>query len=281
MNSTGAFSQHGNVQFEKGDFLWRYIDMHRFLDMTTNSRLHFSRLDKMNDPFEGVSYQELLNHQSDEHQREYYRAKSFEVLSKGAGSGVTQLEKDIHAFKLRQKSYLANSWFLESRESIAMWNQYADKGGVALKILPDDLISFLRESSNFQTRDDVTRLLYGLVEYRDYTNPNSRRNSFKTKVTAFRKDESWKHEREFRLVLYSKRYETMINNSPLEKGVPEGGADLYVKNPSAIKFQCVFHPDMSDWMKINYRNVIGNSKLKDSISFVDSELKILKDLFHF
>ena len=39
---------------ESNSFLWKYFDLHRFIYLLTEKKLFFTRLDKLEDPFEGI-----------------------------------------------------------------------------------------------------------------------------------------------------------------------------------------------------------------------------------
>ena len=49
------FEEVAKKKMEANQLLWRYIDLHKFIDLTSNLRLSFTRLDQFNDPFEGIS----------------------------------------------------------------------------------------------------------------------------------------------------------------------------------------------------------------------------------
>jgi hypothetical protein len=42
------------IEFDKEDFLWKYLDLHKFLSFVLNKKLFFNRLDNLVDPLEGL-----------------------------------------------------------------------------------------------------------------------------------------------------------------------------------------------------------------------------------
>lgn len=92
--------------------LWRYMDFARFVDLLVSKSLWLSRLDRLDDPREG-----LLT------EREYDR------LTKRPDGMATSVER------LRSLSYV-NCWHQADCESMAMWDLYgAGASGIAIKTI--------------------------------------------------------------------------------------------------------------------------------------------------
>ncbi|NJK95396.1 MAG: hypothetical protein HC905_11225 [Bacteroidales bacterium] len=47
------------ISFEKDDYLWKYLDLHKFLSFILNRKLFFNRLDNLLDPLEGLAEETL------------------------------------------------------------------------------------------------------------------------------------------------------------------------------------------------------------------------------
>lgn len=162
--------------------IWRYIDFAKFVHMLDTSTLHFARVDRMSDPFEGT-----LSAASLPHLKQWFmnngspeeRAQSF---SENVARGY---------YRIKMFSYV-NCWHMNEFESVAMWNLYSDKG-VAIQSTYTKLCeSFTAESP---------KVYVGEVEYKDYNrDPIDFGSTNKALVT---KRKSFEHERELRAALLS------------------------------------------------------------------------------
>ena len=115
--------------------LWKYLDFTKFVSLLDRRALHFSRTDKLDDPFEGT----------------YPRMPGL------SGVERRELEK-ISA--VNQSSILVDCWHRNEYESEAMWKLYADwERGLAVRTTFPDM----RES--FMCEEDI---FIGSVRYIDY-----------------------------------------------------------------------------------------------------------------
>jgi hypothetical protein len=76
-------------------------------------------------------------------------------------------------------------------------------------------------------------------------------------------------------VAYEKRKVYDYKGKPLEVGAPDG-INILIKKPENLTLTCVFHPEMKLWMMNNLKGVADRSGLKNSITFVESELAFLR-----
>ena len=69
---------YGKLDYRKDDYVWRFMDMHKFLNFILHNNIHFSRMDSFEDPLEGITQQELLNSQNPDRINEFGQSISFE-----------------------------------------------------------------------------------------------------------------------------------------------------------------------------------------------------------
>jgi len=153
--------------------LWRYMDFSRLISLLEDRALYFARSDLMGDPWEGA-----LSHVDQAMEEEPY-----------AGTGVTAGQV---ARRLRPMVYM-NCWHASEHESAAMWGLYQRDGrGVALRTTWGNLTSSLR--TTWPIRGGAVRY----VNYRETVIPSTSLFS-----TYMHKRESFSHEKEARLLLWS------------------------------------------------------------------------------
>src|SRR5687768_8033982 len=87
--------------------IWRYMDFTKFVSMLENGGLFFSRLDCLDDPFEG-SYPRA----DDE-----LAATKYSPTVRAASAAFTKMST--------RKRIMVNCWHMNEHESAAMWKLYA------------------------------------------------------------------------------------------------------------------------------------------------------------
>ncbi|MGE6955014.1 hypothetical protein [Staphylococcus capitis] len=155
-------------------FLWRYMDLSRFVDLLQSKELHLARADQMQDRWEGVFGPT--------------NAAMRPALYGNDSPALGELFKTMEEHS-RTHTFL-NCWYASDYESAAMWSIYDRVGrGVAIRTTKERLKRALTGS----------KPVYGAtVEYVDYSNHYvSERNSFHPFLCKRR---SFEHEREYRLM---------------------------------------------------------------------------------
>lgn len=92
--------------------IWRYMNLAKFLDMITSSRLYFARLDRCEDPYEGRMSDELARSLKNKARFDPY----FDML------------------EATRNNFFVNCWHVSEFENPALWKIYADQDlGVAVQ----------------------------------------------------------------------------------------------------------------------------------------------------
>lgn len=243
------------------EFLWRYIDIHKFLNLMKQKRFSFTRMDQFEDALEGVPFETL---------------QRFADINKGLNLNLANMILNPNEFILRtenmvsgrldavlqiQSSNFVSCWFYEQRESMAMWNLYSNPDGVAIKIPFGKLKSLLKPE---KSKIAIKEYYCGKVTYQDFkqTDPYSENGLRKLGKVALRKDMSFSHEKEIRFVIKSADYKNMqtaISSEP-----------IVLKD---LEMQIVCHPRMIEWKKKNIHQILKDARLSKSYAVSEITLR--------
>jgi len=148
--------------------VWRFMDLPKFLDFLDRGALYFGRLDKLEDPYEGLPSEE-----------------EFDALRKDPGlSWMADLLHGSNKYNI-----FVNSWHIAEHEPAAMWKLYAGvDAGIALCSTYKRLVAATARSAH--------KVRVGLVHY---GTPPSR--GVETWELAMCKRKSFEHEREVRAII--------------------------------------------------------------------------------
>jgi hypothetical protein len=263
-------------------YLWRYLDLHKFLSFVIGKSLFFSRLDKFEDKLEGISlihlYYKNLKSEMDNHPAFDDMRQMFSINN--LSGEMEQIDKEISK---TQEFNFANCWVISKShsESVAMWNLYSQPNSVAIKIKYKDFKSLLQKNGlNPTTTTRESDIICSPVRYIDFQNSNQEQQKIKgIRDSVFFKDISFKHEAEFRIIIREQPYEKppIKYRPPVPKRVIEykynekvnyPGINMELINFDDYPFEVIHHPKSQDWAKENVAKILGLSnldlKLKDS-----------------
>lgn len=244
-------------KLKNSDYLWKYLTLSKFVNLALSNSLVFSRLDKFEDPNEGITQQMLWE------------------LIEGKPSDQDLLNGN-------QMRNFANCWCTGNRESVAMWNLYA-KDGVAIRMKKMELVKLLEEGRyRLENERHLVKMIVGMIEYKDFTDPHSLTGKgFKQKYSTLRKDVSFAHEKELRIILKYKDLSFPINSAtPADLTSPKNNASFFYpsikmtfNNPSDFRANVILNPKMSDWERENINKIITMSNLSLTSEFSELKLK--------
>ncbi len=256
---------HGKEEFEEGEYLWKYFDLHKFLHFISEKKLYFTRLDKFDDPLEGLS-NKILGELS---VYEQFDIKE-EDLNPVIKERHLQSQKSRKTFvdngtKESQTTQFANCWFLGKKESFAMWQLYSNKDSVVVRYKPKDLLTIVKAFAKSYIHDSFKIFSFGKVVYENIWPFNL----FKTQVSsatisAFKKDSSYKHENEYRFVIIT----------PKEKANEFSQFELFLGDISKDDVLVFANPHMEDWKFENIKRIL--EKFSPQIELKRSILRVKK-----
>jgi len=280
-----------NIKFINDDhisdeaYLWKYFDLHKFLSLIISKSFHFTRLDKFEDKREGISPIHILyqNHKKELDNHPYFdNIRSFMTVDL-LGSEMNKIEAEL---KKVQRFNFANCWVIGKKEieSVAMWNLFSDPKSLAIRIKYSDFKSNIIENG-YMTDGVQKELICSPIKYlnfQDKQNISEFTNNLWDSV--FLKDISFQHENEFRIIARESerkipeiKYKSNISRSHIEKlhnsNYNYPGIKVELINFENYKFDIVYHPKSTDWIKENINEIVKKFEIGLDIFNSNLELK--------
>ena len=269
-------------QIDENAYLWRYMDLHKFLSFIFNKSIYFSRLDNFEDKKEGITINHLfyknLKKQMDKHPM-FDNFRSY-ISVDTMGGKMNKIDDELHKIQIRN---FASCWVIDENnsESVAMWNLYSKPNSLAIKIKYSDFKKLLKEKG-LHSFDSTREVICSPINYIDFQKPDFKK--LKNIDSVFTKDISFKHENEFRIIVREKEreipeinYKKNMSRKNIEKLHNDFwnylGIELDLFDFKKFNFEIVHHPKSQDWAKNNIKEIIGLSKLDFKISESLLELK--------
>jgi hypothetical protein len=155
--------------------VWRYMNLAKLVSLLSGRELHFTRLDRFSDPYEGTFPKKTI-----EDMERWFKKENKSPYFGGMKA---------HFAKMRG-TYFVSCWYASNHESEAMWRLYrGSSGGVAIQTTYAKLLEAIR--SDYTT-------YAGMVTYIDYeTHLLPWGNGF---YPTMHKRIAFEHEREVRIV---------------------------------------------------------------------------------
>lgn len=177
-------------------FLWRYMDLSKFIGLLRDRSLYFSRLDHLGDPWEGAKGGRKNKQAWDNHYLRFFQ-EAIRHPPEGYVCGKTDEQIEAEANRLlrqldlsgsdEQRTNFVSCW--HETESEALWRLYCPPttAGVAIKTTFGDLKAAF---------DQDLSIKLGRVKYLDFRSQFAGLNE-----AVFRKRRSLQHEQEVRAVI--------------------------------------------------------------------------------
>ena len=160
--------------------LWRYMTFEKFCWLMEKSVLYHTRLDQLDDPFEGAVTNAYARMRDAGEIEPYFGLKEHEPWS----------------FKSLRFRQFATCWHASEFESDALWKIYAS-GGAGIAIVS----TMSRMEQCVDLKPNGSGIL-GQVEYEDFDNSDMRRRGSPTVIRpGHLKRKSFEHEREVRGII--------------------------------------------------------------------------------
>ena len=226
-------------QLKENEKVWRYISMAKFINLITTRSLYFSRLDLLEDPFEG-SYP-LIN--------------SNLIYSTDTEKNQKRLNENI----IIRKSIYINCWRYGDYESEAMWKLYCpNNDGIAIQTTYKKLVDSINHKSVFM----------GAITYLNYESESFQKGNIL--YPPMHKRKAFEHENEVRIIKVDTRYwneKSRVSLEPPLEGLVEKWdlmkhCDALYVNPYASKWYYDTVKNLLTELKVNLE--LNWSKLKSS-----------------
>lgn len=251
-------------EFQEGEYLWKYLDLHKFISFLIEKELHFARLDQLEDPLEGLT-EKVLSEMSflaamknPDHPN--WSTEKSEMHMNEIVFREKLIKEEINLYK---KSNFVDSWFISKKESWAMWKLYSNPDAIAIRYDSKYLVNKIITAAKKQNEGNEKLFICGLVEYDniwpfDYFKESNK----KIENVTFKKDSSYFHENEFRFSIAIQTSE--IDNYDFLK-LPLGE----IKDDALKIFA---HPMMDNWKFKNLKKLLDLEEYKISNKLFKSEL---------
>ncbi len=251
------------------DYLWRYMDLNKFLSFIMERKLHLARFDQLDDVHEGISNVQIIKKLA---------LRKLEGESNGS-FGSTLIKLTINAIdrkydlsgeakvQVYQKLYYTNCWIIGKRESMAMWGTFSNKDSIAIKVRYKELKDVFK-SGHFRLKelDGFYKIKLGKIQYVDFINMEGDLTEIvEIDEIGFAKDLSYKHENEFRICLLKsdpeatcKKYKVKPNwtNEDDQNLNSNTGLSLELSDFENLPFEIIFHPKADEFSKNNIINLL-------------------------
>lgn len=210
---------------DENAYIWRFIDLPKFIDLLHTGSLYFTRADKFDDPYEGLMPDEYV-----------------ESIRHGL-SNLGSVHRQIRMFAHYRADFFVNCWHISPYESAGMWKLYAGvDAGIALRSTYSRLKSELMNSPE--------RSFMGLTNY-DASSVFGPVNGFKFMMY---KRPSFEHEREVRALIWDPSQTTVFDidsdepiSGPLPSRPGPSGRHLPVRLQELV-FEVVLSPTSPPWL---------------------------------
>lgn len=187
-------------------YLWKYLDIYKFLDFIHSGDLIFARMDSFDDVFElmsshGSDVMRSLQHMANSRPHNWRSGDSSDHISMFEQAVLM----GIYESRKLQKSFFASCFYSSDAESIAMWNLYSGMQGVAIRFEAELLYERVERYYEEHLRNQYS-FYFGNITYKDVREDDLYKEDGEFKKSAFydyslfRKSEIYKHENEYRFV---------------------------------------------------------------------------------
>lgn len=191
----------------KNRYLWKYLDLMKFLDFIETKELFFARMDSFDDVFEMSSSAQkhdisLFNGMASSRPNQWrngFPEKDISVFK-------TEVLRGIYKMRELQKNYFASCFYNSDSESIAMWNLYSGMNGVAIRFDGLKLYKNIEADHEINKKNRSFNLYCSNVKYFNpdkinvYTKDRKLIPDKFNDYSLFKKSLYYQHEIEYRFV---------------------------------------------------------------------------------
>jgi len=210
--------------------IWRYMDLPKYLYFVTYKSLFFSRIDKLDDPYEG-SFPKV------DKAKHLDWIEQFSKSEKAMPQEMVEKMKadDVKIRKNMQKDNFLNCWHMNEHESMAMWRLYGEQNkSIAIQTTYEKLHNAVSEY-----------VTLGIVEYLDYEKDTMFEGKQYGAPIFFFKRRAFEFENELRAIMGRHKLGAIDPDQKYDDA--EAGWDFKV-DPSSFVERVVVSPRMPDWI---------------------------------
>ncbi|MFH1672088.1 MAG: hypothetical protein ABIF87_01475 [Pseudomonadota bacterium] len=253
----------GGADLEKT--VWRYMSFAKFISFMTYQALWFSKLNILQDTYEGMIPAKVKRHMHENNQRFKPQFNTPE-FHKQIDSWLDKNEGDS------RELLVVSCWFLGESESERMWREYGGSNeAIAIKSTVGRLARYV-----LVPRDEHVSHL-GLVSYVDHDNHEmSAYDAHQGHERAFLKDNRFAHEQEIRIVTLNIKTTSCasMEGKPYTEEEVAGKNMNNFENPglyvgvhlNGLITEVVVSPTAQDWFEKLVKRIVELSRLPAHVS---------------
>ncbi len=226
--------------------IWHYMDFTKFVWMIDRRAFHFTRIDQLEDKFEGSLSEHLFN-------------LNAEKLNQKRPRQIDALKKHLSTlYQAQRKETVVNCWHINEYESAAMWKLYLkSEEGVAIQ----STYKKLAGSFNQYKENDVC---IGVINYIDYEREVIPRDN--TYFPYIYKRKSFEHERELRAVITKTKPQQFNDLNTKSSNIEFSQTGLEVKINLEDMIEKVYvSPTAEKWFEDLVRSIMQKYKLNKKV----------------
>ncbi|WP_127136692.1 DUF2971 domain-containing protein [Flagellimonas oceanensis] len=194
-----------NTKSINKDYLFRYMSKSKVLSLLETKSLYMPSMNRFDDKLEGISTYDITEVRVAYEFCFIDREEKInpELIEDWKQAKEVSKEKLLHISKtLRktQESHYISCWFNSNRESDGMWRFYAKENGFAVKVNRRKFQNKIKSSIPLNDLQEKQRIVVGRIKYQDYPRVIENEKDNTVLYLSFRKDESFSHEKEYRVV---------------------------------------------------------------------------------
>lgn len=248
-----------------GKTVWRYMSFAKFISLITYQALWFSKLNILQDTYEGMIPAKLKRHMHEDNQRFKSQFNTPE-FHKQIDKWLDKNEEDS------RELLVVSCWFLGERDSKQMWHEYGGSNeAVAIKSTVGRLARYV-----LVPRDEYVSHL-GLVSYVDHDNHEmSVYEAHQGLERAFLKDNRFAHEQEIRIVTLNIKTTSCVSmeGKPYTEEEVDGKNMNNFENPglyvgahlNGLITEVVVSPTAQNWFERLVKRIVELSQFAAHVS---------------
>ena len=245
-------------------YIWRYIDLPKYISLLNDEALYFCRMDKLIDQFEGsLPRPNILHRKADPHSK---------MIVQSSDKRIETHEKSMERLiRIERTHAFVNCWHMNTHESAAMWQLYSSNTqGIAIRSTYRALCESFRNYPH--------PVYVGTVNYIDYDqelirDPGSNTPlMFNLMYPLMHKRRSYQHEAELRaLVMWEPRFR---GNSLKPIWRPAKATGMSVRVELGLLIESVFvAPNTEPW----FRKVVDSVSAKYGLPIQPRQSRLGED----
>ncbi len=259
------FKEISKSKLKEGDLLWRYVDLHKLIDLSNTQELHFTRTDKFSDPFEGVTYKLIAERYFAQKSNMTNPAIDKKIRDKHNSNNKKTLKNYEAESSLKQRTQFINCWIKSQRESVAMWNLYSNRNSVAIKANARDLIDYFKRNLELQPHFyPKNEFICGSITYLKLNPFDPFEKKTLPKYSSFKKDVAYDYEKEFRFLIATPTSNADSNPEFFRYNITKNFIEL---------IEIICHPEMERWKFENIKGLCSKLKLPEP-KMSETEMRI-------